>query len=50
MAKLVISGCYSTLNKENINELTGIDLIIEIAKTTLACLRKTYLLQCSISQ
>ena len=29
MAKLVISGCYSTLNKENINELTGIDLIID---------------------
>jgi threonylcarbamoyladenosine tRNA methylthiotransferase MtaB len=29
MAKLVVSGCYSTLNKENINELTGIDLIID---------------------
>ena len=29
MAKLVVSGCYSTLNKKNINELTGIDLVID---------------------
>ena len=28
-AKLVISGCYSTLDKKNINELPGIDLVID---------------------
>ena len=28
-AKLVVSGCYSTLDKKNINELPGIDLVID---------------------
>jgi len=28
-AKLVVSGCYSTLYKKNINELPGIDLVID---------------------
>ena len=29
MAKLVVSGCYPTLEKKNINEISGIDLIID---------------------
>ncbi len=29
MAKLVVSGCYSTLDKKTINDLPGIDLIID---------------------
>ena len=30
MAKLVVSGCYPTLEKKNINEISGIDLILSL--------------------
>ena len=29
MAKIIVSGCYSTLDKKNIKEIPGIDLVID---------------------
>ena len=29
MAKIIVSGCYSTLDKKNIKEIPGIDLLID---------------------